>query len=216
MFAALRASLSDLSVEDLELYRVSMPHGIIDGTLSATTLKALNFTATSEWLSAHFSEQAVREEVGTKALKLVASRLPKGTVRDLMEQHAADENRHKKIFKRLSELYGGYGSQDEEIKKLRESESLAVINHPNFRFQNFIFDTHISEVNSLWIISFINDQVNNISSNPAAIKAISSLIADEERHVLYTARLFIHFIKRNQYDDLYIRRSSQHFFRGSS
>nr|WP_314428780.1 hypothetical protein [uncultured Brevundimonas sp.] len=199
----------------MELYRVSMPRGLLDGTLPAESIERLGFEATPEWLALHFSEQAVREAVGALALKLVASRLPEGSVRDLIEQHAVDESRHQKIFRRLSELHGGCDLHEDSTKMtVREKETLAVINHADFHLPDFIVDTHISEVNSLFHLTFIRDKLIKNGANDAVRKAISSLVADEKYHVLYTARLCVHFLKRNPAHKHYVARSTEYFFKG--
>ncbi|WP_297934706.1 hypothetical protein [uncultured Brevundimonas sp.] len=216
MFSALRAALRDLSTGDLGLYRVSMPRGLLDGTLPAKAIEGLGFEATPAWLTLHFSEQAVREAVGASALKLVASRLPEGNVRDLIEQHAIDESRHQKIFRRLSELHGGCDLHEDSTEMtVREEETLAVINHADFHFPNFIVDTHISEVNSLCHLTFIRGELIKSGADDAVRKAISSLISDEKYHVLYTARMCVHFLKRNSAHKSYVARSTKYFFEGS-
>lgn len=194
-----------------------MPRGLLDGTLPAKSIEHLGFEATPEWLALHFSEQAVREAVGALALKLVASRLPEGSVRDLIEQHAVDESRHQKIFRRLSELHGGGNLHEDSIKMtVREKETLAVINHAGFYLPDFIVDTHVSEVNSLFHLTFIRGELIKNGANNAVRKAISSLVADEKFHVLYTARMCVHFLKRNPAHKYYVARSTKYFFKGST
>lgn len=217
MFPALLATLRDLSTEDMELYRASMPRDLLDGTLPAKSIERLGFEATPEWLALHFSEQAGREAVGAWALKLVASRLQEGSVRDLIEQHAVDESRHQKIFRRLSELYGGFDlNEDSAEMTMREKATLAVINHADFHLSDFIADAHISEVNSLFHLTFIRGELIKSGARDAVRKAISSLVADEKYHVLYTARLCVHFLKRNPDHKHYVARSTNYFFKGST
>ncbi|TWB34625.1 hypothetical protein [Nitrospirillum pindoramense] len=193
MFEALKCALSDMNTNDLDDYGEIMSSDLISGESSRARMSTenLDFHYDNNLKSWCLSQYA-REFVGARALEFVAKRINNGSVKSLVSQHSKDEDRHAAIFLALANTLGGCQNSD-CVNKIEKSmaEVERITNREAFNFFNFIVDTHISEVDSLYKLSVLCKLLGPNSENRKKTAIFSRIMQDEAFHVLYTAKIIV-------------------------